>query len=73
MKKSREANYLQGHCTSITSSPNFFPKKVGIFISLEVVAWVMTVCRVLRSRFTYFRRNKNIFSIFCFPNQNRLQ
>ena len=29
-----------------------FPKKVGIFIPLEVLAWVMTACRVLRSRLT---------------------
>ena len=31
-----------------------FPKKVGIFIPLEVMAWVMTACRVLCSRLTYF-------------------
>ena len=34
--------------------PQLFPKKVGIFIPLEVLAWVMTACGVLRSRLTYF-------------------
>ena len=34
--------------------PQLFQKKVGIFIPLEVLVWVMTACRVLRSRLTYF-------------------
>ena len=51
--------------------PNFFPKKVGIFIPLEVLAWVKTAFQVLRSRLTYFWRNMNICSIFYF--QSRLQ
>ena len=46
--------------------PNFFPKKVEIFIPLEVLAWVKTACRVLCSRLTYFWRNMNISSIFYF-------
>ena len=45
---------LKGHWTSSTSSPNFFQKKIGIFIPLEVLAWVIIACRVLRSRLTYF-------------------
>ena len=45
---------IKGHWTSSTPSPNFFQKKGGIFIPLEVLAWVMTACRVLRSRLTYF-------------------
>ena len=45
---------LKGHWTSSPSSPNFFQKKVGIFIPLEVLTWVMTTCQVLRSRLTYF-------------------
>ena len=45
--------------------PNFFLKKVGIFIPLEVLAWsVKTACQVLRSRLTYFWRNMNISGIF---------
>ena len=35
---------LKGHWTSITSSPNIFSKKVGILISLEVLARLITVC-----------------------------
>ena len=45
---------LKGHWTSITSFPNFFPKKVGIVIPLEVLAWVMTAGWVLLSRLIYF-------------------
>ena len=44
--------------------PNFFPKKVGIFIPLEVLAWVKTACQVLRFRLTYFWRNIHFSSIF---------
>ena len=33
---------------------------------LEVFAWVMTACWVLRSRLTFFWRNINISSIFYF-------
>ena len=61
-----DQNILKGHWTNVTSSSNFFPKKVGIFIPLEVLAWVMTACRVLRSRLIYFLRNMNISSIFYF-------
>ena len=44
--------------------PPTFSKKVGIFIPSEVLAWVMTACRVLRSRLTYFWRYMNISCIF---------
>ena len=52
-------------------TPNFFEKKLGIFIPLEVLAWVMIACWVLHSRSKYFSRNMNFlaFSIF----QSRLQ
>ena len=43
-----------------------FPKKVGIFISLEVLAWVITACQVLRTRLTNFWRSMSISSIFYF-------
>ena len=46
--------------------PQLFPLKVGIFIPLEVLAWVMTACWALRSRLIYFWRNMNMFSIFYF-------
>ena len=46
--------------------PQLFPKKNGIFIPLEVMAWVMTTCWVLLSRLIYFWRNMNISSIFYF-------
>ena len=52
--------------------PNFFSKKVGIFIPLEVLAWVKTACRVLRSRLTYFWRNMNISSIFYFSKSTSI-
>ena len=52
--------------------PQLFPKKVGIFIPLEVLAWVMTACRVLRSRLTYFWRYMNISSIFYFSKSTSI-
>ena len=52
--------------------PNFFPKKVGIFIPLEVLAWVKTAFQVLRSRLTYFWRNMNICSIFYFSKSTSI-
>ena len=51
---------------------NFFPKKVGIFIPLEVLAWAKTACQVLRSRLTYFWGNMNISSIFYFPKSTSI-
>ena len=52
--------------------PQLFPKKVGIFIPLEALAWVMTACRLLRSRLTYFWRNMNISSIFYFSKSTSI-
>ena len=63
---------LKGHWTSSTSSPTFFPKKVGIFIPLEVLAWVKTACQVLRSRLTYFWRNMNISNVFYFSKSTSI-
>ena len=47
-------------------------KEVGIFIPLEVLAWVVTACWVLRFRLTYFWRNANISSIFYFPKSTSI-
>ena len=52
--------------------PNFSPKKVGIFISLKVLAWLMTACWVSRSRFTYFWRNMNISMTFYFSKSTSI-
>ena len=46
---SNRKTYIKGTLDKFNIIPNFFPKKVGIFISLEVLAWVKTACRVLRS------------------------
>ena len=67
-----ENKKLKGHWTSITSSPNFLPKKVGIFIPLEVLALVMTAYWVLHSRLIYFWRNTNISSIFYFSKSTSI-
>ena len=48
------------------------PKIVGIFIPLEVFAWVKTACPVIRSRLTYFWRNTNISSIFYFSKSTSI-
>ena len=63
--------HLKGHWTSITSSPNFFPKKVGTYVPLEVLIWVMIVYWVFHSRLSYFEKIWIFlaFSIF----QSRLQ
>ena len=52
--------------------PNFFQKKVEIFIPLEVLAWIMTACWVLCSRLIYFWRNRNISSIFYFSKSTSI-
>ena len=49
-----------------------FPAKGGIFISLEVWAWVMIACWVWRSRLIYFRRNMNISSILYFSKSTSI-
>ena len=43
---------LKGALDKFNIIPQLFPKKVGIFIPLEVLAWVMTACWVLHSRLT---------------------
>ena len=59
--------HIKGALDKFNIIPQLFPKKVGIFIPLlEVLAWVMTGCWVLRSRLTYFWRYMNIFSISIF-------
>ena len=63
---------LKGHWTSITSSNFFQKKRIRIFIPLEVLAWVMIACWVLRSRLTYFWRNMNISSIFYFSKSTSI-
>ena len=57
---------LKGALDKFNIIPQLFPKKVGIFLPLEVLAWVMTACRVLSSRLTYFWRYMNISMIFYF-------
>ena len=57
--------------TSVTLS-QLFPKKVEIFITLEVLVWVMTACWVLHSRLIYFWRNMNISSIFYFSKSTSI-
>ena len=49
-----------------------FSKKVGVFIPLEVLVWVMTACWVLRSRLTYFWRYMKISSIFYFSKSTSI-
>ena len=63
---------LKGHWTSKTSSSPKFFKKVGIFIPMEVLAWVLTACWVLRSRLTYFWWNMNISSVFYFSKSSSI-
>ena len=63
---------LKGALDKFNIIPQLFPKKVGIFIPLEGLAWVMTACRVLRSRLTYFWRYMNISSIFYFSKSTSI-
>ena len=63
---------IKGALDKFNIIPNFFQKKVGIFIPLKVMAWVKTTCRVLRSRLTYFWRNINISSIFYFSKSTSI-
>ena len=68
----RKAKTSPGALDKYNIIPQLFPKKVGIFIPLEVLAWVMTACWVLRSRLTYFWRNMNISSIFYFSKSTSI-
>ena len=63
---------LKGALDKFNIIPNFFPKKVGIFTPLEVLAWVKTACRVLHSIWAYFWRIMNISSIFFFSKSTSL-
>ena len=64
---------IKGALDKFNIIPQLFPKKkVGIFIPLELLAWVMTACRVLRSRLTYFWRYMNISSIFYFSKSTSI-
>ena len=58
--------FFQGALDKYNIIPKLFPKKVGIFTPLEVLAWVMTACWVSCSILVYFLRNINISSIFYF-------
>ena len=64
--------YIKGALDKFNIIPQLFSKKVGIFIPLEVLAWVMTACRVLCSRLTYFWRYMNISSIFYFSKSTSI-
>ena len=64
--------YVKGALDKLNIIPQHFPKKVGIFIPLEVLAWVMTACRVLRPRLTYFWKHMNICSIFYFSKSTSI-
>ena len=64
--------YLKGALDKFNIILQLFPKKVGIFIPLEVLAWVMTTFWVLCSRLTYFWRYMNISSIFYFSKSTSI-
>ena len=66
-------NYIfKGALDKYNIIPNFFFKKIGIFIPLEVLAWVLTACWVLPSRLIYFWRNMNMFSVFYFSKSTSI-
>ena len=71
LQKSRSQD-LKGALDKFNIIPQLFPTKVGIFIPLVVLAWVMTACRVLRSRLTDFWRYMNISSIFYFSKSTSI-
>ena len=62
---------IEGALDKYSILPQLFPKKVGIFTPLEVMAWVKTACRVLLSRLIYFW-NLNMFSIFYFSKSTSI-
>ena len=45
---------VKGALDKYNITPQLFPKKVEFFIPLEVLTWVMSACRVSRSKLTYF-------------------
>ena len=64
--------WVKGALDKYNIIPNFFWRKVGIFIPLEVLAWVMSACWVSRSRLIYSWRNMNMFSIFYFSKSTSI-
>ena len=70
--RSWNAPSFKGALDKFNIIPQHFPKRVGIFIPLEVLAWVMTACRVLHSRLTYFWKYMNISSIFYFSKSTSI-
>ena len=64
--KNTQITDLKGALDKFNIIPQLFPKKVQIFIPLEVLAWVINACWVLRSKLTYIWRNMNISSFFYF-------
>ena len=64
--------HIKGALDKFNIISNFFPKKVGIFIPLEVLAWVKTACQVLHFRLTYFWRNMHFSSIFYFSKSTSI-
>ena len=63
---------FQGALDRFNIIPQLFPKKLGFFLPLEVLACVMTACQVLRSRLTHFWRYMNISSIFSFSKSTSI-
>ena len=63
---------IKGALDKYSIIPQLFQKKVGIFVSLEVLAWVMTAYWVSHSRLTYFWSNMNISSIFYFSKSTSI-
>ena len=72
LKPKLKTSILKGALDKFNIIPNFFPKKVGIFIPLEVLVWVKTACWVLCSTLTYFWRNMNISSISYFSKSTSI-
>ena len=72
--KSKLPSWLKGTLDKSSSalSPQLFPKKVEIFIPLEMLAWVMIACWVSHYRLTYFWRNMIISSIFYFSKSTSI-
>ena len=65
---------VKGALDNCNIIPRLFPKKIEIFIPLDVLALVMTACWVwvLSSNCTYFWWNMNITSIFYFSKSTSL-
>ena len=55
---------LKGHRTTSASSPDFFSKKVEIFIPLEVYTYEVTACSILFATIAQLQR----YMIFSFSS-----